>query len=487
MVKIKIDKRSAKSLLAAGNQHRVIREIGDLDFEAQVFVDRDEWLNRVIPHLALKWEGEIQGKISNTASLASTVPLEELHEPKQCNCSIKVVGIGKAGSRLINHLMEDGLEGVDTILVDTDANTLNECRSSVKVHIGDDSRSTGVSVEEARKATIENAEVICDHLTGSDITFIVTGLGGRTGTGAAPVIASLAAESGGLVIAVITTPFTFEGPRRHRNAESGLRELKGCVDSVVTISNDKLLDAAPGKVSFHQSFRIVDDVLLLAVKSIAELVIVPGIIGLEVNDIKTAMEGMGIALMGNGISSGLNRVKKATENALDSVQLEDNSVRGAKAILINVRGGSDLKIEEVNEVVSIVYGVCDAHAEIFFGAINDERCLSSISVTLIATGFSTQSRMLEEDDLSGFNPYVDPELRTDTSSQNRRRSSNGPEFEANEEKAGQKDAEKNREPSPHLGSVTKSEQNLDYDLADEHELDIPTYLRQMAKIDKVKK
>ena len=314
--------------------------------------------------------------------------------------SIKVVGVGGAGGNAVNRMIESGISGVDFVVANTDAQALRCSKAPVKVHIGakiTKGLGAGAKPEIGREAALEDTNAILEHLEGADMVFVTAGLGGGTGTGAAPIIASLASELGALVVAVVTTPFTFEGPKRKRNATSGLKELKGSVDTVITISNDKLLTTVPDKTPFTEAFRIADDVLRQAVQGISDLINVPGIINLDFADVKTIMEGMGVALMGSGTATGENRAVEAAQMAISSPLLEETNINGAKGVLLNIVGGPDLTMNEINEAAMLIHEACDPDAEIIFGAVTDEKMTGSVSVTVIATGFFTPSRDLSED------------------------------------------------------------------------------------------
>jgi cell division protein FtsZ len=239
------------------------------------------------------------------------------------------------------------------------------------------------------------------------MVFVTPGLGGGPGPCAAPIIASLASELGSLVVAVVTTPFMFEGPRRRRNAEGGLKELKGSVDTVITIANDKLLETVPDKTPFTEAFRFADDVLRQAVQGISDLINVPGIINLDFADVKTIMEGMGVALMGSGTASGENRAVEAAQAAISSPLLEETSINGARGVLLNIVGGPDMTMNEINEAAMLIHGSCDPDAEIIFGAVTNEGMSGNVTVTVIATGFSTPSREMAEETFGSNVAFID--------------------------------------------------------------------------------
>ena len=333
----------------------------------------------------------------------TNLQFEEMIDPTP-GANIKVLGVGGAGGNAVNRMIEAGIGGVDFVVANTDAQALRNSQAPIKIHIGGKvtkGLGAGAKPEVGREAALEDTNAILEHLEGADMVFVTAGLGGGTGTGAAPIIASLASELGALVVAVVTTPFLFEGPRRRRNAEYGLKELKGSVDTVITISNDKLLTTVPDKTPFTEAFRIADDVLRQAVQGISDLINVPGIINLDFADVKTIMEGMGVALMGSGSSSGDNRAVEAAQMAVSSPLLEETSITGAKGVLLNIVGGPDMTMNEINEAAMLIHEACDPDAEIIFGAVTDEKLTGSITVTVIATGFSTPSRELAEEEFGG--------------------------------------------------------------------------------------
>ena len=315
----------------------------------------------------------------------------------QPGANIKVIGVGGAGGNAVDRMIEAGVTGVDFLVANTDSQALRLAKAPVKIHIGakvTKGLGAGAKPEIGREAALEDTNVILEHLDGADMVFVTAGLGGGTGTGAAPIIASLASELGALVVAVVTSPFRFEGPRRRRNAEHGLSELKGSVDTVITISNDKLLATVPADTPFKEAFGIADDVLRQAVQGISDLINVPGVINLDFADVKTIMQGMGVALMGSGSAAGDNRAIEAAQLAISSPLLEEANINGARGVLLNIVGGSDLTMMEINEAASLIHEACDPDAEIIFGAVTDDKHTGDVTVTVIATGFSTPSREL---------------------------------------------------------------------------------------------
>ena len=328
---------------------------------------------------------------------SESILFDESEQPIS-GASIKVVGIGGGGSNAINRMIEAGIQGVQFLVANTDLQSLKASRASVKLQIGEKlTRGLGVGgdPEKGRQSALEDTEKIIEALEGADMVFITAGLGGGTGTGAGPIIASLATELGALTVAVVTKPFRFEGRRRQRQAEQGLNELRECVDTVITIPNERLLNAVPKGTRFRESFTLVDDVLLQAVQGISDIITVPGLINVDFADVKAIMEGMGIALMGTGSATGDNRALEATQRAISSPLLEEASIEGAKGLLVNVSGGADLTLFEVNDAMSIIHDSADPDANIIFGAVLDENLTNEMKITVIATGFDKAAAAAE--------------------------------------------------------------------------------------------
>ncbi len=303
---------------------------------------------------------------------------------------IKVIGVGGGGGNAINRMIEAGIEGVEFLVANTDLQALKSSKASVKIQIGEKltrGLGAGGDPEIGRQSALEDTEKIIEALEGADMVFITTGLGGGTGTGSAPIIASLATELGALTVAVVTKPFRFEGRRRQRQGEQGLNELRECVNTVITIPNERLLNAVQKNTPFLDSFKLADDVLRQAVQGISDIITVPGLINVDFADVKTIMAGMGMALMGTGAAAGENRALEATQRAISSPLLEEASIEGAKGLLVNVTGGTDLTLFEVNEAMSIIHDSADPDANIIFGAVLDERLADEMKITVIATGF----------------------------------------------------------------------------------------------------
>jgi len=312
---------------------------------------------------------------------------------------IKVIGVGGGGSNAVNRMVEVGLNGVEFIVANTDVQALDNAKAAVKMQIGHKltkGLGAGADPNIGRQAALEDTDSIIQTLSGADMIFVTTGLGGGTGTGAAPVIASLASELGALTIAVVTKPFKFEGKKRLLQAEAGLEALRECVDTVITIPNERLLSIIDRRTTMNDAFTLADDVLRQAIQGISDLILVPGLINLDFADVKTIMSGMGVAMMGTGIAEGDNRAIQAAQRAVASPLLEDSSVNGARGVIINVTGGPDLSLMEVNEASCIIQEAAHEDANIIFGAVVDPNLVGKVKITVIATGFDrkTSSRAM---------------------------------------------------------------------------------------------
>jgi len=311
-------------------------------------------------------------------------------EENRCHAVIKVFGVGGGGNNAINTMIEEGLQGVEFIAANTDAQALSRSLAPLKLQLG--ARLTkglgaGANPDIGRQAALEDRDLLREALTGADMVFITAGLGGGTGTGAGPVVAEVAKEVGALTVAIVTRPFPFEGLTRKRQADGGTKELRSIVDTIIVIPNEKLLLIAGKEMRFVEAFRRVDDVLFQAVRGISELITKPGYINLDFADVKTTMSGMGVALMGTGTASGQNRAVAAAEKAISSPLLEDVSIRGARGVLINITAGTSLSLSEVNEAASLVREEASDEANIIFGTVIDETLGDELKVTVVATGF----------------------------------------------------------------------------------------------------
>ena len=325
-----------------------------------------------------------------------TFSIEFADEQQEYQARIKVIGCGGSGGNAVNTMINFGLEGVEFIVVNTDAQALNGNAAPTKLNIGGAvtrGLGAGADPERGRKAAMEDHQRIKELISGADMVFICAGMGGGTGTGAAPVIAQLAREEGALTVGVVTKPFLFEGRQRSRRAELGLAQLTEHVDTLITIPNQKLLMLGEEDLSFIDAFRKADEVLFQAVKGISDLITQNGIVNVDFADVKTVMNSMGRALMGTGIAKGNNRARLAAEMAISSPLLDDISVDGATGVLINIVGGPDLKMREIQEAASLVQEQAHEDANIIFGASIDEALGENVKVTVIATGFEQIERM----------------------------------------------------------------------------------------------
>ncbi len=313
-----------------------------------------------------------------------------LDENLRAGARIKVIGVGGGGNNAVNRMVKEGLDGVEFIVANTDLQALRANAAPVKLQLGaklTKGLGAGADPNVGRQAALEDTEQLIQTLDGADMVFVTTGLGGGTGTGGAPVIAALATQLGALTIAVVTKPFKFEGKKRAAQAERGLDELRECVDSVITIPNERLLATIDRSTPLLMAFAAADDVLRQAIQGISDLILVPGLINLDFADVKTIMTGMGVAVMGTGIAEGANRAVEAAQRAISSPLLEDASVEGARGVIINVTGGSDLSLMEVSEASSIIHEAAHEDANIIFGAVIDPRLEGRVKITVIATGF----------------------------------------------------------------------------------------------------
>ena len=309
--------------------------------------------------------------------------------------SIKVVGTGGGGGNAINRMIASSIRGVEFMAANTDLQALASNHAPVKIQLGEKlTKGLGCGADPAvgRQAALEDTEKILEALEGSDMVFITAGLGGGTGTGGAPIIASLASELGALAVAVVTQPFLFEGKRRMKQAAEGMNELRDCVDTLISIPNDKLLATVDRNTSLPEAFGIADDVLRQAVQGISDLITVPGLINLDFADVRTIMRGMGDAVMGTGVAKGENRAVEAAQKAISCPLLEDASIEGAKGVIINITGGEDMSLVEVNDASSIIHQAADEEANIIFGAVVDPRMEGRLKITVIATGFNKSER-----------------------------------------------------------------------------------------------
>jgi len=313
-----------------------------------------------------------------------------LEEEATSGARIKVIGVGGGGGNAVNRMARAGLEGVEFIVANTDRQALQSNFAPIKLQIGSKltkGLGAGADPNVGRSAALEDTDKIIQALDGADMIFVTTGLGGGTGTGAAPVIASLACELGALTVAVVTKPFKFEGRKRQLQAERGLDALRDCVDTIITIPNERLLTIIDKTTPLTDAFATADDVLRQAIQGISDLIIVPGLINLDFADVKTIMNGMGLAMMGTGVAEGEDRAIEAARRAISSPLLEGASVNGARGVIINVTGGPDLSLVEVSAASTIVQEAAHEDANIIFGAVVDPELKGKVKITVIATGF----------------------------------------------------------------------------------------------------
>src|SRR6201987_3817931 len=331
----------------------------------------------------------------------------QYHEETPRGARIKVIGVGGGGGNAVNRMIQAKMEGVEFIAANTDVQALKHCQAPVKLQLGvrlTSGLGAGANPDVGRRAALEDSEKIIEALEGADMVFVTTGLGGGTGTGAAPVIASLASEMGALTVAVVTRPFGFEGKRRMQQAERGMQELLEAVDTMIVIPNEKLLVVAKD-AGFFESFRVADDVLLQGVQGISDIITIPGIINRDFADVKTTMAGMGYAVMGTANACGAKRTIEAAQRAIASPLLEAGAIDGARGILINITGSSSLKLAEVQQACTIIQGAAHEDANIIFGAVLDEKMKDAVKITVIATGFREED-MRRARQHENFDPVI---------------------------------------------------------------------------------
>jgi cell division protein FtsZ len=331
-------------------------------------------------------------------------------ERREMTARIKVIGIGGGGSNAVNRMVRAGFEGVEFIVANTDLQALQTNAAPVKLQIGSKltkGLGAGADPNVGRSAALEDTEQIIQALDGADMIFVTTGLGGGTGTGAAPVIASLASELGALTVAVVTRPFKFEGKKRQLQAEKGLEALRECIDTIITIPNERLLAIIDRSTPLTEAFATADDVLRQAIQGISDLILVPGLINLDFADVKTIMSGMGLAMMGTGVAEGQDRALEAARRAISSPLLEGASVNGARGVIINVTGGPDLSLLEVSDASTIVQEAAHEDANIIFGAVVDPSLKGKVKITVIATGFDRPQAAVRPASVLGVQTPID--------------------------------------------------------------------------------
>src|SRR3989338_4318416 len=317
----------------------------------------------------------------------------ELDESINKGAKIKVVGVGGCGTNAVNTMIEAKLEGVEFVVANTDCEALGVSKASLKIQMGENltkGLGAGANPEIGRNSAIESREAIRDALQGADMVFITASMGGGTGTGGAPIVAEIAKEVGALTVAVVTKPFVFEAKKKMKQAEEGLKALKGVVDTVITIPNQRLLSIASKTTSLTDAFKKANEILHQAVKGISDIITTPGLVNVDFADVRTIMSEMGLALMGSGVASGENRAVEAAKKAISSPLLEDISIHGAKGVLINITGASDMTLHEVNEASMLIQEEAHEDAHIIFGAVVDDKIGEEVRVTVIATGFGKE-------------------------------------------------------------------------------------------------
>jgi cell division protein FtsZ len=391
-----------------------------------------------------------------------------IEEEARGGTRIKVIGVGGGGCNAVARMVQEGMEGVEFYAMNTDTQALSVCPVSHKLQLGGkvtNGLGAGSNPEVGRQAALENTDAVVELLQGADMVFVTTCLGGGTGTGAAPVIASLAKELDALTIAVVTKPFTFEGPQRMRLAEEGTARLASTVDAVISMPNDRLLKLVPRGTSFFQAFRVADDLLRQVVQSISDIIVTPGLINRDFSDIKATMSGMGYAMMGTATASGENAVVEAARQAINSPLLEDTSIAGSRGILINISGSSgSLGLHEVYEACSIVREAAQCEeAQVNFGVIQNESMGDSVKITVIATGFQPEAPMRAEPRTNGITPVIRLQPQPEDFHMPEPVPAPAPVFVP----------EPMPEPEPEPVLVAEAEPMLDLD-----DLDTPAYLRQ---------
>ncbi|MEE9240765.1 MAG: cell division protein FtsZ [bacterium] len=375
----------------------------------------------------------------------------ELDQQRECRAKLCVIGVGGGGGNAVNTMIAAGMEDVDFVAANTDSQALEKSLAAEKIQLGLEltgGLGAGGNPEVGRKAALEDTERLSAQLEGLDMVFVTAGMGGGTGTGAAPVIARIAKEAGILTVGVVTKPFDFEGPRRRAQAEDGIAEIRESVNTLITIPNQRLLGMVERKTPIKEAFNKANDVLLQACRGIADLITTPGLINLDFADVRTIMRDMGgMALMGSGLGAGENRAVIAAQNAMCSPLLEEGSIQGARGVLINISGGDDLSLYEVNEACSLIHEVAHEDSNIIFGSVIDPSMGEQVRVTVIATGFGRSDAIREV-----------PPLETESTGTEGRKLS---------------------VPAYVRAKNVRKESALSYQLEDE-ELDVPTFLRKQA-------
>ncbi|GAB4334900.1 MAG: cell division protein FtsZ [Calditrichia bacterium] len=390
-----------------------------------------------------------------------------LDEGFEGRAKMRVVGVGGAGGNAINTMVDAGLQGVDFITINTDAQALDQNKAQMRIQIGrkvTQGLGAGANPEIGRRAVEEQKEEVRAALEGSDMVFVTAGMGGGTGTGAAPLVAEIAKEMGALTVGIVTKPFNFEGKKRMDRALEGIEELKRNVDTLIVIPNQRLFAVVDKGTPLLDAFKIADEVLLHATKGISDLISVPGLINLDFADVRTVMSEMGQALMGTGYATGEGKAVQAAQQAISSPLLEGISIRGAQGVLVNVTGSSKMSLHEISEATNIIYEEAGENANIIFGAVVDDSLGDSIFVTVIATGFSAENRLEKE-----TRPIID------ISANQRSANLDIPTFIRKEKETGSAPAKKVVNMDITESKLKSREPELPLDMKD---IDIPTFLRR---------
>ena len=388
----------------------------------------------------------------------------ELLQQISLSARIKVIGIGGGGGNAINTMIAAKLTGVDFIAANTDAQALEANRATVKVQLGEKitkGLGAGANPEIGRRSALEDEEKVRECFSGADMIFITAGMGGGTGTGGAPIVARLARDVGALTVGVVTKPFIFEGKTRMRQAEEGIRELKENVDTLIVIPNQRLLSIAAKTTTLLETFQKADDILLQAVRGISDLIITPGLINLDFADVRTVMAEMGLALMGAASASGENRAVEAAQKAISSPLLEDISIHGARGVLINITGGPDLSLYEVNEAATMIQEEAHDDANIIFGAVIDEKIKDELRITVIATGFGQREKEVRKPTMASLTNKDKKVIHLGTIVDDL----DSPTWQRKKRESGEPE-------TLHLDKVLQASQE------DEDKFDIPTFLRK---------
>jgi len=388
------------------------------------------------------------------------------NEDARNDAKIKVIGVGGGGNNAVNRMIDAGLEGIEFIVANTDLQALRMSRAALKIQLGvklTNGLGAGANPEVGRKAALEDSDKIIEALEGADMVFVTAGLGGGTGTGAAPIIASLATEMGALTVAVVTKPFAFEGKRRMQQADRGIAELMESVDTTIVIPNEKLLAVAQD-AGFFESFRVADDILRQGVQGISDIITIPGIINRDFADVKAIMAGMGYAVMGTATAQGARRATEAAQKAIASPLLEAGAIDGARGILINITGSASLKLAEVQEACSIIQTAAHDEANIIFGAVLDEKMKDAVKITVIATGFKDSDRRHRQTHSTGFGIMDDFDMDS---------ASTPPPMIMQEEAAPQAAAQPAAADVARHAVVAKFEKD---------DLDVPAFLRKRSEV-----